>query len=88
MTYLLITIGFIYLFFLPGLALSFVFLKKIDFLERLIVSFALSLTVISLLVFYFNFMGMAITLLNVVMVIGLVTAVCVLIISKLWITKS
>lgn len=63
--------GCVYVFFLPGLVLSYAFLsrKKIGILERAVLSFALSMSVVPLLVFYLNLLGLKITLLNVSLVV-------------------
>jgi uncharacterized membrane protein len=55
-------IGAAYIFFIPGFFLTFVFFKPgtIDWLERFIFSFALSLAVMPLAVFYSNIFGLPI----------------------------
>lgn len=69
-----IIFGSFYVLFLPGLVLSFVFFKKreIDIIERIALSFALSIAAIPLLVFYLNLIGMKITTLNVILVVGFI----------------
>ena len=58
--------GSIYVLFIPGFILSFVFFKpgKIDIIERIALSFALSIAVVPLFVFYLNLIGVKINLLN------------------------
>lgn len=58
----------IFVLFLPGFALSLVFFswKQIDLIERLALSFALSIAVVPLVVFYTNLLGVKITTLNVI----------------------
>ncbi len=53
----------IYVLFLPGLALSYVFFSrnKVDIMERTALSFALSISVIPLITFYLNLLGVKIT---------------------------
>jgi len=67
-----IIFGSLYILFLPGLALSFAFFKKdeIDIIERIALSFALSIAVVPLVVFYLNLIGMKITALNVSLVVA------------------
>lgn len=67
----MIVFGSIYVLFLPGFVLSFVFFdkKKIDVLERIALSFALSIAVVPLFVFYLNLIGMKINKLSVSLVI-------------------
>ncbi len=57
----IITAGFLVLF-APGFSLSLVFfeLGKIDLLERVALSFALSISVVPLLTFYLNLLGVKI----------------------------
>jgi uncharacterized membrane protein len=52
----------IFVLFLPGAVLSFVFFEwgKIDLIERLALSFALSIAVVPLIAFYANLMGIPI----------------------------
>ncbi|MDP2395551.1 MAG: DUF1616 domain-containing protein [bacterium] len=51
-----IVFGSIFILFLPGYILTMTFFdeKEIDFLERFALSFALSISVVPLLSFYFN----------------------------------
>jgi len=70
--------GSIYILFLPGLVLSYVFFKKgeKDFIERIALSFALSIVIIPLLTFYFNLLfKVKINLLNVSLKVLAFTAV-------------
>ena len=77
-----IVFGSFYVLFLPGLVMTFVFfpVKKegeegIDVLERIALSFALSIAVVPLLVFYLNLIGMKINVLNVSLVIAIIILV-------------
>jgi len=73
-----IVFGSIYVLFLPGLVLSYVFFKRgeKDIIERIIFSFALSIVVIPLLTFYLNFLFMIkINLMNVSLIVLSVIAV-------------
>jgi uncharacterized membrane protein len=69
-----IVFGSVYVLFLPGLVLTFAFFrdKEIDAIERIALSFALSIAVVPLLVFYLNLIGMKIDVINVVLVIALI----------------
>lgn len=53
----------VYVLFIPGFFLSFIFFKpkSIDSIERLLLSFALSLTIVPLITFYCNLFGIPIT---------------------------
>jgi len=55
-----IVFGSFYVLFLPGHFLTYAFFPKkdIDFIERLTLSFALSIAIVPLLVFYLNLIGM------------------------------
>lgn len=62
--------------FVPGFALSYAFFPKdeIDWIERIALSFGLSIAVVPLLVFYMNrFLGVKIDIVSVSIVILLVT---------------
>ena len=67
--------GSVYVLFLPGFVISYIFFSKtkefesnqkdsIDWLERIVLSFALSIAIVPLCVFYLNLIGIKITLLN------------------------
>jgi len=62
MNYLLIIFASIFILFLPGLSLSFAFFKKgtIDLIERVALSFALSISIVPLFAFYLNLLGIPI----------------------------
>lgn len=70
--YLRIVFGSVYVLFLPGLVLTFVFFKKkeVDSIERIALAFALSIAIVPLLVFYLNLIGMKINVLNTSLVIA------------------
>ena len=74
-----IVFGSVYVLFLPGLILSYLFFPKtkefesnneekekgsIDWIERIALSFALSIAIVPLTVFYLNLIGVRINLLN------------------------
>jgi len=71
-----IVFGSVYVLFLPGFIMSYIFFPKkkhehfetdknsIDFIERIALSFALSIAVVPLAVFYLNLIGVKINLLN------------------------
>ena len=69
--------GSVYVLFLPGFIISFIFFPKtrefdsknhekgaIDWIERIALSFALSIAIVPLSVFYLNLIGVRINLLN------------------------
>ena len=78
--------GVIFVLFLPGFVMSFVFFdnKKIDIIERIALSFALSIAVIPLAVFYANIIGLKLDLPTVSYIIlqVIVLALIVLLIKK------
>lgn len=69
-----IIFGSVYVLFLPGFVLSYLFFSEtkefdakgegIDWIERIALSFALSIAVVPLAVFYLNLVGVKINLLN------------------------
>jgi uncharacterized membrane protein len=70
-----IVFGSVYVLFLPGFILSYVFFSKtaksenkekgtIDWIERIALSFGLSIAIVPLVVFYLNLVGVSINLLN------------------------
>ena len=76
-----IVFGSIYVLFLPGFVISYIFFPKtkefeenkeendnergeIDWIERIALSFALSIAIVPLAVFYLNLIGLKINLLN------------------------
>lgn len=87
-----IVFGSFFILFLPGYIISFILYpdikninnKGIDYLERIVLSFALSISIIPLVVFYLHLIGMKITNLNV-----LITTIGVIIISLIiWWIKN
>ncbi len=82
MNILITIVAAIFVLFLPGFVLSFAFFSKktIDSIERLALSFALSIAVVPLVVFYTNLIGIRITMLTVIIQIILVILVATLII--------
>lgn len=67
-------LGFILVFFLPGFAWSLVFFRQIRVFERIILSLALSIVVVTLsLIFVDRLTGIRITGFNSVLIIILVT---------------
>lgn len=72
-----IVFGSVYVLFLPGLVLSYIFFKKneIDIIERIALSFALSIAVVPILVFYLNLIGMKINALNAFLIVNFIIIV-------------
>jgi len=61
-----IVFGSVFVLFLPGWVWSFVFFdnrreKKIDLIERIALSFALSIALVPLTIFYLNLLGMKVS---------------------------
>ncbi len=69
-----IVFGSFYVVFLPGFVLTLVFFKKgeIDVIERVALSFTLSIAVVLLLVFYLNLIGMKTSALNIFLVVAFI----------------
>ena len=59
-----IVFGSFYVLFLPGFVITYLFFKKIDLIERIALSFALSIATVPLTMFYLNKLGMKITFLT------------------------
>ncbi len=74
-----IVFGSFLVLFLPGYTMSFLFFKEIDLIERIALSFALSIAVVPLLMFYINLVGVKINTLNVFFVIAGIILVSVFI---------
>ncbi|MBI2328407.1 MAG: DUF1616 domain-containing protein [Chloroflexi bacterium] len=69
-----VILGFILVFFLPGFTWTLVFFKQIKVVERVVISFGLSIVVVTLSLFLVNrLLGVRITGFNAVMVIITVT---------------
>lgn len=63
-----IVIGSILVLFIPGYFVSLIFMKRgtIDIIERVALSFALSIAVVPLLAFYLNLVGVKINRLSII----------------------
>ena len=69
-------LGFILVFFLPGFAWTFVFFRQVNALERVALSFGLSIAVVTLSILVLNkLIGIRITGLNSVLIILVITVV-------------
>jgi len=86
-----ILFGFLYVLFLPGFVLSYVFFPKskkyykeidedknsIDFIERISLSFALSVAIVPLVIFYFNLFGVKINFVNSFLIISIIISLSI-----------
>jgi uncharacterized membrane protein len=81
---LLMILGAVYVLVLPGLALSFAFFRRgrIDVIERAALSFALSIAVVPLLVFYLNLAGVKISRTSVLIEVAVVIVAALIIASS------
>ncbi|MBO8183457.1 MAG: DUF1616 domain-containing protein [Archaeoglobus sp.] len=73
-----IIVGSIYVLFLPGLVWSFVFFNKgeIDWIERIALSFGLSIALVPLSVFWMNYLfKIKINIINVSIIIAILILV-------------
>jgi len=86
-----IVFGSVYVLFLPGFIITFIFFPdkiskiiKIDWIERIALSFALSIAIVPLLVFYLNLIGVKINLLNVFLTIlgVIIVSISILVFKK------
>ena len=69
-------LGFILVFFLPGFAWTLVFFRQINLIERIALSFGLSIAVVTLSILALNvLLGISITGLNSLLIIILVTII-------------
>ncbi len=69
-------LGFIIVFFLPGFAWTLVFFRRVNLLERIVLSFGLSIAVVTLSILALNLLfGVKITGLNSFMTILIVTII-------------
>ena len=69
-------LGFIIVLFLPGFAWTLVFFKQINLIERIALSFGLSIAVVTLSILALNvLLGISITGLNSLLIIILVTII-------------
>lgn len=80
-----IIFGSVYVLFLPGFILTYLFFpnnlnenEKIDWIERIALSFALSIAIVPLITFYLNLIGIKINLLN-----SFLTILAIIVISLL-----
>ena len=73
-------LGFILVFFIPGFAWTLVFFKRVNLLERIALSFGLSIAVVTLSILVLNkLIGIRITGLNSVLIILVITVVPIVI---------
>jgi uncharacterized membrane protein len=80
----------IFILFAPGFAISLIFFRqsRIDLIERIPLSFILSIAILPILIFYTNFLGIPINFITVILqVIGIIL-VAFLIIETQNILKS
>lgn len=81
MQIILTLLAIVFVLFLPGFVWSFVFfgIRKIESIERLALSFALSIALVPLVVFYTNLLSIRITLFTVIIQIVLIILIALLI---------
>ena len=65
-----ISFGSIFVLFLPGYIITQLFIKNKDIIEKIALSFALSIAVVPLVIFYLNKLGMKINTLNSILTIS------------------
>ena len=68
-----IVFGSIFVLFLPGFIITHLFFKKIDLIEKIALSFALSIAIVPLTIFYLSKIGVKINTINSILtIIGIV----------------
>ncbi|MFW5746867.1 MAG: DUF1616 domain-containing protein [Nanoarchaeota archaeon] len=67
-----IVFGSVYVLFLPGFAWTYAFFSDIDIIERVALSFALSIAIVPLTIFYLSLLGMPLRAWTVSLVVLLV----------------
>lgn len=74
----------IFIFLLPGYFLTLSFFKKndIDSLERFVLSFALSISIVPLLSFYLNIIWVNINIFSVYVIVSLIILICIYLENK------
>jgi uncharacterized membrane protein len=80
-----IVFGSVYILFLPGYLISYIFFKRkeVDHLERIALGFALSIAIVPLLIFYLNLIGLKINLINSTLtVLGIVIISIIILVYK------
>jgi uncharacterized membrane protein len=56
--------GVVFVFFVPGFAWTFIFFKKIRILERVVLSFCISIAAVTLSILALNLLGIKISLIS------------------------
>ena len=86
-----IVLGSVYVLFLPGFLISFIFFSQnaIDWIERIALSFALSIAIVPLFVFYLNLAGLKISAINTFFtILGIIVISGVILLWKSWKNKK
>lgn len=83
-----IVFGSLLVLFLPGYIIVELFLKREDVIETIALSFALSIAIVPLTIFYLNKLGMKITTITSILTIALIIAISFLIKNRSKIYKS
>lgn len=74
-----IVFGGLFVLFLPGYVITELFLEREDVIETIALSFALSIAIVPLTVFYLNKVGMKITTISSIISIALIIALAFMI---------
>lgn len=76
-----IVFGSVYILFLPGYLISYIFFKRkeVDHLERIALGFALSIAIVPLLIFYLNLIGLKINLINSALTVLIIIIISIII---------
>ena len=83
-----IVFGSLFVLFLPGYVITELFLNDRDIIEKIALSFALSIAIVPLTIFYLNKLGMRITTITSILTIFLIILIAFLIKNRGKIYKS
>jgi uncharacterized membrane protein len=80
----------VFVLFLPGFTISLVFFdwNKIDLIERIALSFALSISIVPLVVFYLNLLGVPVNKVSVAFQILLILTIATMVLIFKHFTKK
>lgn len=70
-----IVFGSAFILFLPGFSIVYNYFKELDILEKVALSFALSIATVPLLVFFLSLIGMKITTLSTIIVVLVIVGI-------------
>lgn len=79
LAYVHLIVASIFILIAPGIAWSYIFFKDVNILERIVLSFGMSIAMVSLTIYILNsFFGVKINLLNMVVVVSFLISIPVI----------